>query len=508
MSTDSKAAEQQRHGTRQRLALLLALFAVLFAGWAALRCAEGREEVAALDPTSASAAAPAEPRALSAPLAPPEHPPLESASARRVVETATIGSPRGMHASVELHVVDAETDRALPNVSVRVLSVAVAKKPNEAREMDAGWILSPPLGEQPGPHIAALPILVSGSSPLECPTPLGKELWITARGYGWARLSLFEAWPDRITVRLQRGAILEVTVPSHDDYSRLFVVLTPKAREAGRRGVPIRRTTLGGSAYYSGLRAGDYELEVTGLPVSGGELERKSRTITLRDREHRRELLSLEMYYGELALRFVEPVEAQGCRALESLWIESLGPDVRSNARTREVDSFDTSIGSSGTLASVSSKTLRLPAGKTRITVEPHGVQFTLDVLAGTTVMLDRDLPRLYRRRIVFWDTHRDAAWPGAASAYRDAPLEQGVARRPLISGWLGEESGAIDTFWPAVPFYLTFGFPPERPSPQLLRYGSGAELPDGLRIELESPEEWRRLEGFEGFEALLPSNR
>lgn len=497
MERPQAAPPELRHSAL-RLVLLCAALALVGSGWAALRWADGRSELAPLDRVSAPEAPAESIGRLAPPLAAPTPQSTETVSERSVVAVAPAGSPRALHATIELFVVDAETDLPLQDVSVRALSVAVTAKPNEARELDAGWVLSPPLGEQPGPHVAALPVLASGASPLACPTELGEELWITARGYGWARLSLFEAWPDRITVRLQRGAILEVTVPNDDDYSRLLVVLKPKAREAGRRSQPIRRTALDGSAYYSGLRSGDYELEVTGFPVRGGELERKSRTITLRDREHRRELLSLEMHYGELALRFVEPVEAQGGPALESLWIESLGPDVRANVRTRGIDGFDKSRDTSGAVASISTKTLRLPAGKTRITVEPHGVQYELDVLAGMSVTLDRELPRLYRRRIVFWDTRRDAAWSGAASAYRDAPLEQGVARRPLLSGRLGEESGAIDTFWPAVPFYLTFGFPPERPSPQIMRYGSGADLRDGQRIELQSPEEWGELEEFE----------
>jgi hypothetical protein len=399
-------------------------------------------------------------------------------SERNEVRPASPASPRGHHEEVELHVVDAETGAHLSFVSARMLSAAVTPKPNAAREMDAGWISAPSLSEQPGPHITTLPIVASGPSPLACPTALGKELWITARGYGWARLSLFEAWPDRITIRLRRGAILEVTVAGHADYSRLLVTLTQTKSGSPRSSAKLRRTTRDGSVYFNGLTGGEYSIEVLGVPAAIGEIDRKSRTIVLRNREHRREVLSLETQWGLLMLRLDEPVDEQGERALQGVWINSLGPDVPVRRRTTHFEDFMVEGGS----LSTTSSPLRLPLGKTLVTVQPHGVQYEVEVPPGSTVKLERVLPRLHKRRLTVWNTELDCGWVGSVRTLIDrssAPIP------PVQSAWFEHNTGTVDAYWPAVPFHLELDFSPAEEASKPLRFTSGAALPFDWRIEL-----------------------
>lgn len=472
-------------------ALLAALILTSLTGWLVFRIAS-RDDPAPpqLAPETALVRPSTETRSPAAPS--PGQGEVPQLSERQEASAPTSNaSPRGLHKAVTLHVVDADSDAELSDVSVRVLSTAVMQKRNELRDMDSGWILSPSLREQPGAHITSLPVVASGSSPLTCPTALGRELWITARGYGWARLSLFEAWPDRITIRLQRGADLEVAVPGYRDYSQLFMTLSPKAAAGKRPDAPIRRTALDGIVQFSGLSGGEYSIEVTGVQVAHDEIDRMSRTITLHDREQRRLVLTLEKQWGSLVLRLTEPIDEQGERALHSVCIQSLEPEVLPRDRTKIVDDFVVE----GVASSTTETPLRLPIGRTLIIVRPHGVQYEIDVLPDSVVELDRILPRVHKRRITFWDSRLDKGWTGMLRAFRDAPLVEGITNYPITTASFDPATGRVEAYWPAVPFYFALDFRAERLDPELMKFESGAAIPADLRLELDSIEDDAAIE-------------
>jgi len=413
-------------------------------------------------------------------------------SERSAVQDLVQRSSSAGRASVILQIIDSETGEALDDARVHLRAMATSAE----SEKDEGWSLSPPLEQRAAARVAALRLIASGSSPLTSPAPRRKELWITASGYGWAQLSLYDDSPERIEIPLRREALLKVEVAGSQDYSRVHVILTSTGSSDGRAPSRSRRSTTNGTAFFKGLERGRYLIEASGVPVHGGEAERKTREIQLGSHEQRLEVIALEALWGELVLQWTEPAAEQGGSALQSVLLESLDPDVKPHLRVKLIESFETLTDPAVDERAISRARLRVPAGKTRITVRPHGTTYEVVVFPDATATLEKTLPRLYKKRVVFWDLRPSLAWCGLVAVVLSEKPSPDWVETEISTHELRDESGVIETWWPAVPFRFVLTPPEFIASPAAeeskgssLTWPSGKAMPDDLRIEMRSPE-------------------
>lgn len=485
--------------------IFAALVAVALGGWLALRFSgESAGEAGTLTSSRAQQRAREDPG-----LAAPDRQLAESDRSTVQDSAAAVGGA-GLR-SIELQIVDEATGLKLDEVRVHARSLSTANAGTAASETDAGWSLSSNFDTQVVARVASLRVIASGSSPLRCAAPLGKELWITADGYGWACLTLYRDCPERITVALRRTALLEVEVSSAQDYSRVNVLLAKLSPDGSSKLLPQRRMTSNGRVFFSGVAQGAYRIEVTGYPSDSGEPERETREVQLADFEQRREVFVLDPQWGELVIQLTEPCAEQGGTALRRILIESLGPEVRNDDRVRHIEQFDALTDPAVDELAIVSARVRAPIGKTRVTVHPHGTTYEVVVFPNSTARLEQRLPRLYKRRVEFWDERLDRAWFGWVGVSLDGASDAVDEDRLLAQHALDGKTSTVDTWWPAVPFRLELNSPAIEYLGSVagsVRFASGETLPDGQRIEVPSLEDSWTLEDSESFGIDSASDR
>lgn len=337
----------------------------------------------------------------------------------------------------------------------------------------------------PSAHVAArVPLVAQGASPLDVRARTGSAIYVTAGGYGHACLRVLRDAPESVTVRLPRATRLEVVVDRPADYRSLHVTLT---RADGGSNYSEHRSARTGHAYFTNLRKGVYRVVAEGSRRSG-ETQRITQLTEVFAGERRVERIDFAARYGELSIRLSEPTDAQGGSAFSSVIVESLNEPATSDEHRRSVDEWtQVAQPTRGTMRETPSP-LRVPAGRTRITVLPHGTQFEVEVAAHAVARVDEALPVLARRRIAVTDV---SSGEPVGCTIRVDVFERHETGSSLSVGILESdpETGVVESWFPDTRFRLS---PVETDllfDSTRVEWRNGAAMPDELALEGRRPE-------------------
>ncbi len=475
----------RRTGAARRGIVVALLFGGLFAAvWFALGRADEQRAHGVLGPDARAAAVEA-PRGR---LAPPETPDRPHADAHRSAAVPTVVP---VHAdTIRLDVVDAITGRALADVRVQRAPLASppatdaaprgADDPGEADD----WTLLTTHRRAPTTVTARLPVVAAGASPLEVRVSPGSDLFITADGHGHARIAILRACPERVTVRMQPSTRLEVVIDEPADYTSMLVTLTRDGEGPAYR---ERRSARNGHAYFTDLRPGMFRIVADGVRRTG-DVERAVQRIEVFPGERRVERLDFQPRYGELSLRLLEPVVIQGGSAFTHVVIQSLDERADSPERWNRVTAWVHESTSRGDRVHETEAPLRLPVGRTQLTVMPHGTRLHVELAANTISRVDEALPALARRRIVVTDVL--SGEPVGCTIRLDLfeGLEGGSS---LTVGFLqsDRETGVVESWFPDARFRLS---PDETDllfDSTRFEWENGAAMPEELALQGRRPE-------------------